>query len=149
MNGSNWFVVMHRLDAAGGGRLGGRQAVAVPVLAARVGLAHEQHLLARLVARHQHEDRVFLIDAGQIEQVAVLPVFVVDVGRVHARRRAPEDRHRVGPEPLCHPGAAGLEVVLQRVRRRDTPQAQECQGERTRQRLAPGARRRAASFADE
>jgi hypothetical protein len=50
-----------------------------PLLARRVAVLHEQQLALRLVPRHQHEDRVLLRQAGQVVQVAVLPVLVVDV----------------------------------------------------------------------
>ena len=116
-----------RLDAACRRGLGRRQAVPVPVLAAGVRLAHEEHFLAGLVARHQHEDRVFLIDAGQVEQVAVLPVLVVDVGGEDALRRAPEDGDGIGAETFQGAGPPRLEIVLKRAgqgRQRDEPQQQ-------------------------
>jgi hypothetical protein len=83
------------------------------VLAAGIRLAHEENLAACLVARHQHQDALRLIDAGEVKEAAVLPVFVVDVVRVDALGRAPDDRERVGAEPFHGPGAAGAEVVLQ------------------------------------
>ena len=61
-------------------RFRGREAVALPVLATRIGFADEQDLFARAVAGHQDEDGLGLIDAGEIEEIAVLPVLVVDVG---------------------------------------------------------------------
>jgi hypothetical protein len=65
--------------------------VAVPVLAARVRIADEEQLPLRLVARHQDEDRLGLIEPGEVQQVAVLSIFIVDVERVDACGGAPED----------------------------------------------------------
>src|SRR5262249_18710366 len=48
--------------------------------------------------RHEDEDRLFLIDASEVQQVAVLPVLVVDVRRIDAGRRAPRDKDRLGAE---------------------------------------------------
>jgi hypothetical protein len=70
------------------------------MLASRIGVAREQDLFLRLRAGHEDENRVFLLDAGEIQQVAVLPVLVVHIGGVHARRRAPGDEHGVRPERL-------------------------------------------------
>ena len=64
------------------------------------------------VARHQHQHRVRLIDARQVEEVAVLPVLVVDVARVDAGGGAPENGERVGAQPFHDPRPAGLKVVL-------------------------------------
>ena len=104
-----------RLDAGRGRGLLGRQAVPVPVLSPCVRLAHEEHFLAGLVARHQHEDRVFLIEAGEVEQVAVLPVLVLDVGREDPHRRAPEDGDGVRTEAFHGARAPRLEIVLKRT----------------------------------
>ena len=104
-------------DAAFGGRFVLGQDVAVPVLAPGVRLGYEQDLALRLVAGHQHQDGVGLGDAGQIQEVAVLAVLVVDVEREHARGRAPHDGQRLRRQPLHHPRAPRLQVVLQRARR--------------------------------
>ena len=108
-------AVVDGRDAAFGGRFVLGQDVAVPVLAPGVRLGHEQDLALRFVAGHQHQDGVWLGDAGQIQEVAVLTVLVVDVEREHARGRAPHDRQRLRRQPLHHPRAPGLEVVLQRA----------------------------------
>ena len=79
-------------------RLGARQQASVPVLADRIPLPHEQDLAPRRVAGHQHENRVRLVKPCQVVEVAVLPVLVVDIERVVARRRAQQDGHRLGPE---------------------------------------------------
>ena len=92
-----------------------REAVTVPVFTAGISFANEQDLAARHVARHDHEDRLLLIDSGQIEQVAVLPVLVFHVVRVHANWRAPEDRQRVRRELFHHTCATCFEVVLKRT----------------------------------
>ena len=51
----------------------------LPVLAASVSRANEDHFLAAGVARHQHEDRLGLIDAREVQKIAVLPVLIVDI----------------------------------------------------------------------
>jgi hypothetical protein len=83
------------------------------VLATRIGVADEEDFTSRLVPRHEHQDGFFLIDAGQVQQVAVLTVFVVHVERIAARRCAPEDRHRVRSKALHRAAATGFEIPLQ------------------------------------
>ena len=104
--------VVHGGDAALRGHLFLREDVALPVLVAGVSRPREQDLLLRLVPGHEDEDRVLLVDAGEVEKVAVLPVLVVHVQGVEARGRAPHDEHGVGPQLLHEPRAPGLEVVL-------------------------------------
>ena len=55
-----------------------------PVLALGVAVLDEQQLATGRVAGHQHQDGVFLRHAGQVVEVAVLVVFVVDVVGVDA-----------------------------------------------------------------
>ena len=57
----------------------GREAMAFPVLAPRVGLADEQDFAPAGISRHQHQNRLRLIDARQIQEVALLAVLVIDV----------------------------------------------------------------------
>ena len=124
-NGSNWFAVITDVMPLWDRRFGRREAVAIPVFAPRVRLAHEEELL-RVAARHQHEDGVLLVDAGEIEQVALLPEFVIDVGREHPCGRTPEDRDRVRTEALGDARPARFQVVLEWTR---TDQAGERQAE--------------------
>ena len=107
--------VVHGGDAAGGCRLFFREDVTLPVLTARIGFRHEEELTLRLVARHQHEDGVGLLDAREVKHVAVLAVLVVHVRGVDASRRAPDDGQRLRRQPLHHPRAARLRIVLQRT----------------------------------
>ena len=115
------------------------QQVPLPVLATRVGGAHEQDALLRLVAGQQHERRVFLVDARQVQHVAVLPVLVVDVAREDARGRAPVDEDTLGAERLHHPRAPGPQVVLQlaRARHRRHRHGQQQTSPRSSHRLTP------------
>ena len=101
------------------------------VLAPRVGVAHEQDALLRLVAGQQHERRAFLVDAGQVQQVAVLAVLVVDVAREDARGRAPVDEHALGADRLHHARAAGL-AGRPAARRRQRHRRQEARSSRAR-----------------
>ena len=55
-----------------------------------------------------------LFDAGQVEQIAVLAVLVVDVSRVDAGGRAPQNRHRTAAEFLHQPGTPRQQVLTQR-----------------------------------
>ena len=110
---SNWLVGSTVSMPVCARRLARRQRAAGPMLLRRIPLLDEQNLAPRRVAGHQHQDRVLLRQTGQVVQVAVLPVFVVDVERVALRRRAPEDQHRVGAETFHHARAARLEIVAE------------------------------------
>jgi hypothetical protein len=99
------------------------------MLAPSVGLPHEKDLFAGLVAGHQHEDRFLLIDAGEIEQTAVLAVLVVHIERVDASRCAPEDGECVGPELLHRASPTGFQILLKWTgcdRRWDEQRDREC-----------------------
>ena len=86
---------MHVRDAALRRDFLGRQGVSAPQLAERLAAAHEKMLLPRLRARHQHEDRARLIDPGEIQQVALLPVLVMHVVGIQPLGRAPHHEHRI------------------------------------------------------
>ena len=45
----------------------------------RVGLADEQDFAPVGISRHQYQNRLRLIDARQIQEVALLAVLVIDV----------------------------------------------------------------------
>ena len=115
----------HLVDAACVLGLLLREQVALAVLAARVGVAHEQDALLRLVPGQQHERRAFLVDPRQVEHVAVLPVLVVDVPRVHLDGRAPVDEQAVGTDRLHHPRAPRAQVVLQLAASRERSRDQK------------------------
>jgi hypothetical protein len=70
----------------------------VPILALAVALAHEQQVLALRSAGCEHRDRVGLREAGEVVEIAVLPVRVLDVAVTGAHRRGRQDRDRVAPE---------------------------------------------------
>ena len=112
-------AAQHGPDAGQLRGLGARQQASVPVLPFRIPLGDEEDLAPRGVARHQHEDRVLLEQAGQVIEVAVLPVLVVDVERVVALGGAEQHGHRVGPEALHHARAAGRQVVAELAAERD------------------------------
>ena len=88
------------------------------MLPSRVRLTHEQDLLVRPVAGHQHEESALLLDAGEVQQVVVLAELVVDVERIDLGLGAPDDREGGGAETLHEPGPAGRQIVLERTRRR-------------------------------
>jgi len=104
----------HGVDPALRRGLGWREDVPVPVLPARVGFTHEKHLATGGAARHHHQDGVFLVDPGQVQQIAVLPVFVLDVIRVDPDWRTPEDRQRVRSQPFHGARVARLQIILER-----------------------------------
>jgi hypothetical protein len=59
------------------------------MLPSRVRRRDEQDFAAPGTARQEDQDGVWLLDAGQVEQIAVLAVFVINVSRVDAGGRAP------------------------------------------------------------
>ncbi len=102
----------HCLYAAPGGGFLRRENVPFPMLAPRIGIPDEQDLPAGFVARHEHEDGLLLIDAREVEQVAVLPVFVADAQGVETGRGAPENREGLRPQSSHRPRPARVQVVL-------------------------------------
>jgi hypothetical protein len=85
------------------------------VFAPRIRLAHEQKFFVRAVARHEHQHRVGLCETGQVIEIAVLPVFVVDIARVNPRRGAEHDQHRLGRHLLQQSCPSSLQILLQIV----------------------------------
>ena len=73
----------------------GAGARAVPRLAQRVVLAHEQQVFRLRTARHQHRNRIRFRKAGQVVEVAVLPIGILDVAVAMAHRRRRQDRDRI------------------------------------------------------
>ena len=67
-------------------------ASAVPGLARRIAIAHEQNVFALWTAGHQHRHRFGLGEAGQVEEIAVRPVGVLDVVVAQPDRRSRHDR---------------------------------------------------------
>src|SRR4029079_14539012 len=104
----------HRVDPGERAGFLWRREVADEVLAPRVGRTDEEDLLARAAAGQKDEDRLGLLHARQVEQIAILPVFIVDVARVYARRRAPQNGHRAPGHRRHQPRAAGFQIVAQR-----------------------------------
>ena len=128
MNGSNWLAVNTtsmpvRARASSAVRTRPRQCSCAGSLSLTNRISRRVS-----VAGHQHQDRAVLRDAGQVVEVAVLAVLVVDVERVALGRRAPEDEHRLRAEALHDARAPGRQVVaeLAGVRRwpRDKSNAQ-------------------------
>ena len=91
-----------------GGALG-PGALAVPGLALRVAIAHEQDVFGLLAARHQHGDRLRLAEAGQVVKVAVLAIGVLDVVVALPHRRRRQDRDGVAPHQAHQLAAAARE----------------------------------------
>ena len=73
----------------------GSRPCAVPGLAQRVVLAHEQQIFGLRTARHQHRDGIRLGKAAQIVEMAVLAVGVLDIAVAVAHRGRRQNRDRV------------------------------------------------------
>src|SRR5665213_2371396 len=84
-------------------------ALAVPDLTLAVALAHEQHVFGCLPARNQHRHRVRLIEAGQVVEIAGLPVVVFDVAIALAHRRRRHDGNAVAANQAHERAAAARE----------------------------------------
>src|SRR5439155_11499213 len=82
----------------------------MPVFLRRIPVLDEQNLPMRRVAGHEDEDRALLGNPGQVVEVAVLSVLVVDIERIPLHGRAPQDEHRVRAQALHDAGAPGSEV---------------------------------------
>ena len=89
----------------------GPGAPAVPGLARRIAIAHEQDVFALRTARHQHRDGLGLVETGEIEEVAVGPVGVFDVVVAHAHGRGGHDGDRIAAHLLQQRAAAPLEFL--------------------------------------
>ncbi len=92
-------------------RPGRSGAPAVPGLAQRVALAHEQDVLGLGPARHQHGHRLGFCEAGQVVEVAVLAVGVLDVVVAQAHRGGRQHGDGVTPHQLHQRPAAVRELV--------------------------------------
>ena len=64
----------------------------VPDLALGIARAHEEHRLVLRVLGRQNEHGLGLVEAGQVEEVGVLPVLVLDVVVADRNRRRRKDR---------------------------------------------------------
>ena len=110
-NGSNWFAVSDGLDA--GLRRASSGVSLCPVQCSRARSASRTNSISvRSVARHQHEDRVLLVEPGEVEQVAVLPILVVDVERIDRGGALQKIAIDAGSELIHRFGPTLLEVVL-------------------------------------
>ena len=69
----------------------GTRPCAVPRLAQRVVLAHEQQILGMRTARHQHRHGIGLGKAAQVIELAVLAIGVLDVAVAMAHRGGGQD----------------------------------------------------------
>ena len=85
---------------------------AVPGLARRVAVAHEQHELPLRPAGNQHGDGLRLGEGGQVVEVAVGAVVVLDVVVAHAHRGSRQDRDRVAPHVPHQQAAPPRELIL-------------------------------------
>ena len=64
----------------------------VPGLASRIAVAHEQHELALRAARQQDRDGLGFLERGQVVEIAVRTVLVLDVVVAGPDRRGRQDR---------------------------------------------------------
>jgi hypothetical protein len=87
------------------------RAAAVPGLARRIAIAHEQDVLALRPAGHEHRDGLGLGEAGEIEKIAVRPVGVLDVVVAQPDGRRRHDGDGVSPHELHQRAAAPAEFV--------------------------------------
>ncbi len=76
----------------------GPGAAAVPGFARRITVAHEQHVLRVLAAGDQHRDRFGFVETGEVVEVAVGPVVVMDIAVALALGRGGND----GDGALAH-----------------------------------------------
>ncbi len=86
---------------------------AVPHFALRVARSDEEHRVVLGMRARQDEHRVRLVEPGQIEEVRVLPVLVLDVvvPNRHGRRR----QHRDTALELGQQSLAAFDVTVHRV----------------------------------
>ncbi|MCY1530646.1 hypothetical protein D9M68_658420 [compost metagenome] len=71
-------------------------AQAVPQLALGIALAAEQHVLAMLTTRNQRDHRLRLGKPGEVLEVAVLAVYMLDIAVADVHRRRRQDGDAVG-----------------------------------------------------
>ena len=71
--------------------------VAVPDFHGTIALAAEQHILAMLAAGQQHHNRFRFGKAGEVPEIAVLPVGVFHIPITGAFRGSRQDGNAVGP----------------------------------------------------
>ena len=83
----------------------------VPRLAQRVALADEQQVLGVDPSRHQNRDGFRLGKAGQIVEMAVLPVGVLDVAIAVTHRRRRKNRDRILADHAHELPAAARELL--------------------------------------
>jgi hypothetical protein len=84
---------------------------AIPGLARRVAIAHEEDVLALRAARNEHGDRFGFVESRQIEEVAVGAVRIFDVVVAQPDGRGRDDRERVATHEL-HQRAATFPEFL-------------------------------------
>ncbi len=88
------------------------RAGAVPGLARRVAVAHEQDVFTRRPAGNQHRHGLGLGEAGQVVEITVRAVEVLDVVVAHAHGRGRQDRDRVLAHDPHQLAPAAREFVL-------------------------------------
>ena len=72
----------------------------------RIAIAHEEHLGEFRIARNHHERRLFLVDAGEVEQIVALPERPLLIAAANLQLRRKEDEDSVRPDLLRQPRAA-------------------------------------------
>jgi hypothetical protein len=89
----------------------GASALAIPGLARRITVAHEQDVLALRTAWHEHRHGFRLREAGEVVEVAVGPVRILDIVVAQPDRRRGHDGDGVAAHELHERAAAALEFV--------------------------------------
>src|ERR1700722_9525515 len=90
----------------------GTGALAVPDLALAITLAHKQDVFRRPTPGDQHRHRLRLVKAGQVEEIAVLPVVVLDVVVPLPRWCRRQDRDRIAAHQPHQLRAPARELAL-------------------------------------
>ena len=89
---------------------------AIPGLACRITVSHEQQVLALRSPRHQHRDRLRFGETGEVVEVAVLPIGVLDVVVAQMHGRSGDDGDGIAPH-LAHQRTSAPGIFLAADRR--------------------------------
>ena len=90
----------------------GASAAAIPGLPRRIAIAHKEDVFGGLTPGHQNRDRLGLAKPGEIEEVAVLAVGVLDIVVAHLHRRCRHDGDGVATHDAGELPPAACEFVL-------------------------------------
>ena len=85
-------------------------ALAVPEFALGIAVAAEQHELTVGAARHEHGHRFGLAETGQVQQVGVRPIRIIDIAAADLHRARGNDGRAAGTEHAEQGAAPAGEV---------------------------------------